>query len=400
MKKKLVAAMVALAMVSSSFAAFAEEGTAAEIIMQEGDPDFSEMTVEEWETYEFNKDYAEVFSDVTSYSHEDLRKLLDSHWNMYTLTGIPDIRTLSDEESRELIAAHHNLRAGIEPLNDVEEKRIYLWPDGEVPAVTEYTENTDYAYADWPDFQPYMLEQLVEDGTEVKGAVVLAAGGGHMFRSNVEETYEVALAFNALGYQCFIVNYRVNPYTHEEAALDVARAVRIVRGNAESYGIEEDRIACAGFSNGGSVLTVLLDNYTGDVNASALVEGYEPDEVDAVSADVNAYLSIYGNYNTEAIDTDKFPPVFFAIGGEDGWESVSQCFDYVRDAGIQTELHVFAGVPHGFGAGVDAGGNEYANALTWTQLADCFMQDVYTKADAPAEETEAEPEETETGNEE
>ncbi|MDO5424330.1 MAG: alpha/beta hydrolase [Eubacteriales bacterium] len=389
MKKKLVAAALALAMVSSTFTAFAEEGTATEIIMQEGDPDFSAMTVEEWEAYEFNKDYAEVFSDVTSYDHEELRVLLDSHWNMYTQTGIPDIRTLSDEESRELLAAHHNLRAGIEPLNDVEEKRIYLWPEGKVPTVTEYTENAEYAYADDPDFQPYMLEFLVGDGVDVKGAVVISAGGGHAFRSNVEEAYEVAQALNSRGYQCFIVNYRVDPYTDEESALDVARAVKIVRANAESYGIEEDRIATAGFSYGGIVTSLAADLYSGETNASVLVADYVPDEIDEVSADQNAYLAIY-SVTPDEITNENFPATFFTYGAEDAtlWDWGFNSYNLLRDAGITAEIHTMSGVPHGFGAGTDAGGNYYENAAAWTMLADNFLQDVYEKADLPAEEQE------------
>ena len=55
----------------------------------------------------------------------------------------------------------------------------------------------------------------------------------------------------------------------------------------------------------------MIDNWAGDVKASALVEGYKPDELDQVSADVNTYLSIYGNYNTEVINTEEFPPTFF-----------------------------------------------------------------------------------------
>ena len=76
------------------------------------------------------------------------------------------------------------------------------------------------------------------------------------------------------------------------------------------------------------------------------------------------------------------PETFFVIGGEDGWESVSDCFDYVREAGIKSELHVFAGAPHGFGAGTHADGTVYENAAEWPKLADVFMQDVYAKAAA------------------
>lgn len=52
----------------------------------------------------------------------------------------------------------------------------------------------------------------------------------------------------------FIVDYRLSPYTQEEGALDVARAVRFVRKNAEVYGIDPDDIAVMGIPTGRIVL--------------------------------------------------------------------------------------------------------------------------------------------------
>lgn len=116
------------------------------------------------------------------------------------------------------------------------------------PTVTDYTDNSNYAYADDLGFQPYLLESFVDEGTEAKGTVILAVGGGHAYRSNVEEAYESAKALNERGYQCFIVNYRVDSYADEKSALDYPRAVRYVRANAEKYGVDEDKIAGAVFS--------------------------------------------------------------------------------------------------------------------------------------------------------
>lgn len=53
------------------------------------------------------------------------------------------------------------------------------------------------------------------------------------------------------GWQSFVVNYRVRPYTMEEGSLDLARAIRYVRNHAEQYGIDPANIASVGFSAGG-----------------------------------------------------------------------------------------------------------------------------------------------------
>lgn len=75
----------------------------------------------------------------------------------------------------------------------------------------------------------------------------------------------------------FVVNYRLRPYTQEEGALDLARAVRFVRKNAEVYGIDENDIAVMGFSAGGILAGEMLLNFDGLVNGTALDENYAPD---------------------------------------------------------------------------------------------------------------------------
>lgn len=58
---------------------------------------------------------------------------------------------------------------------------LYLWEEGNVPATTEYTQNNGN-YSDDPDFRPYLVSFLVPEGTEVKGAVLICAGGAFQFR--------------------------------------------------------------------------------------------------------------------------------------------------------------------------------------------------------------------------
>ena len=48
-----------------------------------------------------------------------------------------------------------------------------------------------------------------------------------------------------------MAGYFLRPYTQEEGALDVARAVRFIRKNADAYGIDPDDIAVMGYSAGG-----------------------------------------------------------------------------------------------------------------------------------------------------
>lgn len=117
-----------------------------------------------------------------------------------------------------------------------EQQVLYLWEEGNVPAVTEYTVN-NRNYSDDPDFRPYITSFPVPNGVTVKGAVLICPGGAFQFRSDQPEGVDVAEALSELGYQSFVVDYRLRPYTQQEGALDLARAVRFVRAHAEEYGI-------------------------------------------------------------------------------------------------------------------------------------------------------------------
>lgn len=135
---------------------------------------------------------------------------------------------------------------------------VFLWAKDNVPAITKDRANAGARYADPPDFRPNMKMFPAKEGMPVKGAVILCSGGAFAFRNNRGEGEPVARALNQLGYQCFVVNYRLRPYTQQEGALDLARAVRYVRSNARTYGIRERNIAVAGFSAGGILCGELL----------------------------------------------------------------------------------------------------------------------------------------------
>ena len=160
-----------------------------------------------------------------------------------------------DEQSREtmyrrLPEPEGNATVGNTAADPAKIQALYLWEEGNMPAQTEIPSDRRGNF-DPPDFRPYVTAIPVRQGTEVKGAVVLLAGGAFQIRGNYTDTLPTAAHLRELGYQTFIVDYRLRPYTQQEGALDVARAVRFVRQNAEAYGIDPDDIAVMGYSAGG-----------------------------------------------------------------------------------------------------------------------------------------------------
>lgn len=236
---------------------------------------------------------------------------------------------------------------------------IYLWNKDNIPTTTNYTQNNGN-YFDDPNFVPYMTRYDVPDGVKIKGAVLINPGGAFMFRSEGNEGTQVAEQLTKLGYVSFVVHYRVRPYTMQEGALDLARAVRYVRKNASKYGIEEDDIAIIGFSAGGILCGEEILNFDGLTNGTKLDSSYKPDELDNISADVKAVgfiYSFYGRLSVASKDVELFrksdlPPAFYAYGTKDPfYEEMNASVKALEEANTSVESHVLQNTGHGFGPG-------------------------------------------------
>lgn len=236
-----------------------------------------------------------------------------------------------------------------------ERQTILLWDKGNIPA---YNQSYQHSSADPDDFIPY-IESYPAQG-EIKGAVLICPGGAFQFRSMQSEGYSVAEQLSRRGYQCFVVSYRLRPYSQEVSALDLARAVRYVRHNAAAYGIAENDIAVVGFSAGGILCGELLLHNDGYLLPEEIDANYMPDALDYVSAEAQAIGHIYSFYgrlsvsdnNVETLRAGNLPPTFYAYGTRDPfYRQFIQNADAVREAGVPVEEHVFENIGHGFGAG-------------------------------------------------
>lgn len=235
---------------------------------------------------------------------------------------------------------------------------LYLWGKDNAPAQTDFTQDMT-GYYDSYDYRPYVTAIPVREGVKPKGAVVLMAGGAYQVRGNYTDTIGTAAALRELGFQTFIVDYRLRPYTQEEGALDVARAVRFIRSNADAYGIDPNDIAVMGFSAGAIQAGEFVMHYDEDVQPTALDPSYVPDELDSVPAHAAACGLIYGFYGRLSVgnmDPDwlaegQLPPTFYVYGTEDPfYRQFEQQYAVLKGMGIPTGRIVLDGWPHGFGS--------------------------------------------------
>jgi len=118
--------------------------------------------------------------------------------------------------------------------------------------------------------------------------VVLLVHGGGWSGGDKADFSEMAAFLAQEGYACFSINYRLveEQANRYPAALDdVQRAVRWVRANANSYGLDAQRIAAIGASAGGHLVALLGTTETRLNDDPALAQ---------YSSRVNAVVDLFG----------------------------------------------------------------------------------------------------------
>ena len=264
----------------------------------------------------------------------------------------------------------------------VDDPKTTVWEIwGENMACEEPAPTTGWEISyDNEGFRPFLNPYLIEDQAAVKGNVVIIAGGGSTHRNNVVEGYPVAEFFNENGYNAFVLQRRVNPYAAEDQWLDLGRAIRYIRYNAEEKGIgNTDVMIACGFSAGGMNIMSAIAKQYGHVTPDTVYPDYVCDDVDAMSADMTVAIPIYG-LMTNDLDFSKnenLPAVFGVVGQKDGLSamilpSVITCNATFPDF----SFYLAPDAVHGVGLG--NGTPNYVNAFTqiaqWPQMAINFIE--------------------------
>ena len=186
-------------------------------------------------------------------------------------------------------------------------------------------------------------------------AVIIAPGGGHGHVTVDHEGYAVARWLAEHGIAGFVLTYRLardeaaagkSPYSVDVHALgDAQRALRVVRARAGEWRVDPAKVGLMGFSAGGELAILAATRAdSGKSDATDVVErqGSRPDF---------AALMYSGGLTRPDLALSKnLPPLFLACGGDDPLaNSLPEFYLACRKAGINAELHIFAGVGHGFG---------------------------------------------------
>jgi acetyl esterase/lipase len=228
--------------------------------------------------------------------------------------------------------------------------------------------------------------------------VILAPGGGFVREVLDKEGFETARWLAARGVSAFVLVYRLPGEGHAQRAdvplQDAQRAVRLVRGRANDFGLDAHRIGFLGFSAGGHVAASVATRFEAKVYApvDALDAGsarpdfsillYPVISMDASIAHGGSRQALLGeapsaaavaSASLENAVTASTPPTLLILTDDDPAvppDNGVRYYSALHRNGVPAELHVFASGKHGFGIRLAQGlpvGDWPKMAQTWLE---------------------------------
>lgn len=247
---------------------------------------------------------------------------------------------------------------------------------GQFPTLTAYIQN----YCEHIPF------------SESRPAVLICPGGGYAFVSE-REAEPIATKFLAEGFNCFVLNYSVNPARFPCALYEVAYSMAYIRQHAKEYHIDDSKIAVVGFSAGGHLAASLGVFWNDKAITDALnmsSEMFKPTATilsyPVISSNECAHDDSFKNllgeeYNDKQLlekmslekqVTKDTVPSFIWHTFEDGLVPVENSLLYAKALGEQNipyELHIFQKGGHGLSTASKLTGAEQDECQCWIDMA-------------------------------
>lgn len=173
-------------------------------------------------------------------------------------------------------------------------------------------------------------------GEEGAPFAICNAGGAFAYVGAMHDSFPHALELSKRGYNAFALIYRPGAQT---ACEDLARAISFVFAHAEEMGVSTECYSLWGGSAGARMAA-----YLGALGPAA----FGGDDLPRPGTVVMQYTG-HSEYNP-----DGEPPTYVCVGDNDGIASrrtMERRINVLSSMGVDTELHHYPGLGHGFGLG-------------------------------------------------
>ena len=273
-----------------------------------------------------------------------------------------------------------------------------LWP-GDAPGAPRPPQSTEKigdrsAYTDIE--QPQFLIHPAAEGKSTGQGVIVFPGGGYTFDMMEHEGNEFGRWLSERGITAMVVKYRVSGrddlrYGYPVPYLDARRAIRVMRSQAEKWGVDPGKIGVMGFSAGGHLASMCATKFSENYEAET------KDEVDELSCRPDFAILVYpvismgqvthqgsrrrlagsdptqemlDSLSTELQVSKETPPCFLLTTSDDGVDCRNSLEFAIacKAHDVPVALHLFEKGGHGYGL------HGEGNLSVWPQLLDAWLR--------------------------
>ena len=177
-------------------------------------------------------------------------------------------------------------------------------------------------------------------------AILVLPGGGYQVCADLEAE-PPALAYHAAGFQAFVLRYTVGAQCVWPLPLeDYEQAMELIKRNAESWNIDPDRIAVAGFSAGGHLAACAATIAMNRPAAAVLIyPAVLPEQIDRCLENAP--------HPCDNVSEDTCP-CFFTAARDDDVVDIMNTLSMelaLKEHGIPFESHIYSVGGHAYGIG-------------------------------------------------
>lgn len=238
---------------------------------------------------------------------------------------------------------------------------IDMWPDG-LPNSNGIDKTQPYD-DEKRNFKPSIRVFLPEDSVKNGGAVLVVPGGGYRVLSIGQEGYGWADYFTKKGYATIVLRYRM-PMGHKEVPMsDATEAMRLIRENAEAWGIDKQRVGILGSSAGGHLASTIATHNDESTRPNYQILFYPVISMNKEITHMDSHNCFVGEnatkeeedaYSNQMHVTEQTPPAILLLSDDDFLVSPRNSAEYyiaLKKAGVKATMHIYPIGGHGWGCG-------------------------------------------------
>ncbi len=211
------------------------------------------------------------------------------------------------------------------------------------------------------NYKPSIRVFLPEEPKRNGKAVLVCPGGGYRMLSLAQEGYDWAQEFVPQGIATIVLSYRMPNGNKEVPMSDATEAMRLIRENAERWGVDPQKVGILGSSAGGHLASTIATHNDEATRPNFQILFYPVISMDKSITHMDSHNCFVGEnatteqeqlYSNAMQVTSQTPPAIILLSDDDFLVPPANSAEYflaLKKAKVKASMHVYPSGGHGWG---------------------------------------------------